>query len=59
MNSDHLVCASCAHPVSEGRCPTCRALRLQQGRPGPLTPELLVMLIALVVALFVVAHLAA
>jgi hypothetical protein len=34
-------------------------LRLQQGRPGPLTPELLVMLIALVVALFVVAHLAA
>jgi hypothetical protein len=32
-------------------------VRLQQGRRGPLTPELLVVLIALVVALFVVAHL--
>jgi hypothetical protein len=57
VNPDHLVCASCAHPVSEGRCATCRAVRLQQGRRGPLTPELLVVLIALVVALFVVAHL--
>lgn len=27
MSCDHLICARCSHPVSEGRCPTCRAAR--------------------------------
>jgi hypothetical protein len=33
MTCDRLVCANCAAPVSEGRCPVCRASRehLHQG----------------------------
>ncbi len=27
MSCEHLVCAACAGPVSEGRCPTCRAAK--------------------------------
>ncbi len=27
MSCQHLVCAACAGPVDEGRCPTCRAAR--------------------------------
>ena len=27
MTLDRLVCANCSGPVSEGRCPTCRASR--------------------------------
>jgi hypothetical protein len=27
VSGEHLVCASCAHPVSEGRCEICRAAR--------------------------------
>jgi hypothetical protein len=27
--SEHLVCASCGHPVAEGRCDICRAARSQ------------------------------
>ncbi len=32
MTYDRLVCANCAAPVNEGRCPVCRANRerLQQ-----------------------------
>ena len=29
MTWSRLVCASCAGPVSEGRCPTCRLARAQ------------------------------
>ncbi|HEX3907086.1 MAG TPA: hypothetical protein VHW92_04060 [Mycobacteriales bacterium] len=29
MTAEHLVCASCAHPVDEGRCSVCRAARSQ------------------------------
>ena len=27
MSCAHLICAQCAGPVSEGRCPVCRAAR--------------------------------
>jgi hypothetical protein len=27
MSCEHLVCAQCAGPVAEGRCPACRASR--------------------------------
>jgi hypothetical protein len=27
VTCEHLVCASCAHPVAEGRCSICRAAR--------------------------------
>jgi hypothetical protein len=29
MCCEHLVCASCANPVAEGRCPTCRTARAE------------------------------
>ena len=27
MSCEHLICAQCASPVVEGRCPACRAAR--------------------------------
>jgi hypothetical protein len=27
MSCEHLICAQCAGPVSEGRCPVCREAR--------------------------------
>lgn len=53
MTYDRLVCANCASPVSEGRCPVCRANRerLQQEGPfGGLNPVALVTLVVLLVA---------
>ncbi|MBA0049518.1 hypothetical protein E0L36_00900 [Streptomyces sp. AJS327] len=57
MTCDRLVCANCAGPVSEGRCPVCRAQRERLHRAAPLqvTPATL---LALVVALIAVAVLA-
>ncbi|PRH79018.1 hypothetical protein C6N75_11805 [Streptomyces solincola] len=63
MTYDRLVCANCASPVSEGRCPVCRANRerLQQDGPfGGISPAaLLVMLVLLVAAVALLAHQAA
>jgi uncharacterized paraquat-inducible protein A len=53
MTYDRLVCANCAAPVSEGRCPVCRANRerMQQNNPfGGLTPAALVTLLVLLFA---------
>jgi hypothetical protein len=54
MTYDRLVCANCAAPVAEGRCPVCRANRerLQQG-DGPfagLSPATLLALLVVLVA---------
>ncbi|MEW2488850.1 hypothetical protein OH809_26745 [Streptomyces sp. NBC_00873] len=62
MTYDRLVCANCAAPVNEGRCPVCRAsrARLQQQDQGPfagLSPAMLVaLLVVLVGALALLAH---
>ncbi|MEU4348801.1 hypothetical protein [Streptomyces sp. NPDC023838] len=60
MTYDRLVCANCAAPVSEGRCPVCRAnrQRLQQEGPwGGLSPAALVtLLVVLVAAVALLAH---
>ncbi|MFF8290260.1 hypothetical protein ACF068_13665 [Streptomyces sp. NPDC016309] len=60
MTYDRLVCANCAAPVNEGRCPVCRANRerLQQEGPfGGLNPvALLTLLLILVAALALLAH---
>ncbi|MEV3992901.1 hypothetical protein AB0J57_28740 [Streptomyces sp. NPDC049837] len=60
MTYDRLVCANCAAPVSEGRCPVCRANRerLQQEGPfGGLNPvALLTLLVILVAAVALLAH---
>ena len=53
-----LVCGACSRPVSEGRCPTCRVTRLQQGPDSWLSLELLVLLIAFAAILsMVLSHL--
>ncbi|MER5769078.1 hypothetical protein [Streptomyces sp. NPDC001985] len=56
MTYDRLVCANCAAPVAEGRCPVCRAnrerLRQEEGGGGPfggLNPAALLMLLAVLV----------
>lgn len=49
MTFDRLVCANCAGPVSEGRCPTCRASRRQMQEQqklfGSVSPAALIALI--------------
>jgi hypothetical protein len=63
MTCDRLVCANCAGPVSEGRCPVCRAnrARLHQENPwAALTPAALIaLLVALLAVVLVVEHAAA
>ncbi|MDI2131416.1 hypothetical protein [Yinghuangia seranimata] len=51
MTWEHLVCANCAGPVSEGRCSVCRASRERMNRESglQLSPGLLAALAALVV----------
>ncbi|MFB7917734.1 hypothetical protein [Streptomyces sp. NPDC056061] len=60
MTYDRLVCANCAAPVSEGRCPVCRASRerlQQQGVFAGLSPVALVaLLVVLLGALALLAH---
>lgn len=55
MTYDRLVCANCAAPVSQGRCPVCRANRerLQREHEGPFSGLNPVTLIALMVVLAV------
>jgi hypothetical protein len=61
MTYDRLVCANCAAPVNEGRCPVCRANRARLEQEGPfgggLNPMALIALLAiLIAALALVAH---
>ncbi|MFI2200571.1 hypothetical protein ACH47Z_07275 [Streptomyces sp. NPDC020192] len=60
MTYDRLVCANCAAPVSEGRCPVCRANRerlQQEGFLGGVNPMALVALLAvLITAVALLAH---
>ncbi|MFK0291355.1 hypothetical protein ACIQU6_12885 [Streptomyces sp. NPDC090442] len=55
MTYDRLVCANCAAPVSEGRCPVCRAsrerLQQQAGFFGQLNPVVLAALLVALIAL--------
>ncbi|MFC5801615.1 hypothetical protein [Streptomyces formicae] len=61
MTYDRLVCANCAAPVTEGRCPVCRAnrerLQQQEGPLAGLSPvALLTLLVVLVAAVALLAH---
>ncbi|MGW1834847.1 hypothetical protein [Streptomyces sp. BBFR2] len=59
MTYDRLVCANCAAPVNEGRCPVCRASRerLQQQSPfAQVNPALLVALLVAVIAVALLLH---
>ncbi|MFC4011478.1 hypothetical protein ACFOY2_29910 [Nonomuraea purpurea] len=60
MSCQHLVCAQCAHPVIEGRCPVCRANRERLHRHGfaGLSPALIALLLVVLLLLtLVVDHL--
>ncbi|GGX08246.1 hypothetical protein GCM10010297_31980 [Streptomyces malachitofuscus] len=53
MTYDRLVCANCAAPVSEGRCPVCRANRerlQQENLFAGLNPMTLIALLAVLIA---------
>ncbi len=59
MSCEHLVCASCAHPVSEARCPVCQVSRahVHQSPFSAMGPALVALLALLVVAALGLAHL--
>jgi hypothetical protein len=59
MCCEHLICARCAGPVIEARCPSCRAAKQQfHGSHLTLSPPMLVALIAVLslLALLAVRH---
>jgi hypothetical protein len=60
MSCEHLICANCASPVVEARCPACAAARSQVHHHGsgltvPLTAAALVAL-ALVLIILQLTH---
>ncbi len=61
MSCEHLICAQCAGPVSEGRCPVCRLARTHVHHSGHshATPLVLAALLVLLLVLtFAATHLA-
>lgn len=57
MTCDRLVCANCAGPVSEGRCPVCRANRARLERENSwsnISPATLIALLAALLAVVLV-----
>ena len=54
MSCEHLICAACAGPVVEGRCPVCRAGRAEVHRHSGALSTQWMLLIALLVALLTV-----
>lgn len=58
MSCEHLICAHCASPVVEGRCPVCRAARAEIHHHGPtLTPQLLIAVaLLLMLGLLIATH---
>jgi hypothetical protein len=61
MSCEHLICAQCAGPVAEGRCPVCQAARARMHHHHHSGPGLTVPLIAallLVLLLMLALHLA-
>ena len=53
MSCEHLVCASCAGPVVEGRCAVCRASRAHVHSHGVsgLSPQVVLALVVLAIAI--------
>ena len=58
MSCEHLICAQCAGPVVEGRCPACRAARQDvHHQHFNVAPQLIIAaLLALAVVLLLVMH---
>jgi uncharacterized paraquat-inducible protein A len=59
MSCEHLICAQCAGPVAEGRCPVCRSSRdhVHQSSHGPSLPLLLAAALVLVLLGLAALHL--
>jgi hypothetical protein len=58
MSCEHLICAQCASPVVEGRCPACQAARARVHHHGhgisiPLALAALIALLLLMLVLHV------
>ena len=54
MSCEHLICAQCAGPVAEGRCPVCHAARARMHHhtgPSVTVPLIAAVLIALLLML--------
>jgi hypothetical protein len=60
MSCEHLICAQCASPVAEGRCPACRATRQHVHHSHPGTGQQLLIagvLVMIVLLVFLLTHL--
>ena len=55
MSCEHLICAQCAGPVVEGRCPACRAARQEVHHHSMASPQLLIAVIAVLAVLMLLA----
>jgi len=55
MSCEHLICAQCAGPVVEGRCPACRAARQQVHHHWAASPQLIIGIILVLTLLLLVA----
>ena len=60
MSCEHLICAHCAGPVVEGRCPVCRAARAHvHHNPSGISPQLLIAAaLILLLGLLIATHVA-
>ena len=55
MSCEHLICAQCAGPVIEGRCPACRAARQHVHHHSTVSPQLLIAIILVLAVLLLLA----
>jgi hypothetical protein len=55
MSCEHLICAQCAGPVVEGRCPACRAARDHVHRHSSASPQLIIAAILVLTVLLLLA----
>jgi hypothetical protein len=60
MSCEHLICAQCAGPVAEGRCPVCREARahMHHHSHGVSVQLILAVLLALALLALAAMHLA-
>ena len=60
MSCEHLICAQCAGPVVEGRCPACRASRdhVHHEHSGASTQLIIAAILALTFVLLIAMQLA-